>query len=65
MCVCVCVYVYLSVLYRIPSMIFLQVSCILPGRATTSVNLQRKIFHTKLFVLTKERNDNMQKMEAY
>jgi hypothetical protein len=45
-------------------MIRCQVSCILPGRAKNSVNLLRKVFHTRLDQLVKAGELAMKAMEA-
>lgn len=65
MCVCDCVYVYLGVRYRNAAIIFAQVPCILPGKPMTTVNLQRKIFHTMVCHLTRKEDEALKKMEAY
>ena len=45
-------------------MICFEVSCIIPGRAKTSVNLLRKVFHTTLDKMIKAGDLAMKAMEA-
>lgn len=46
-------------------MIFFKVSCILPGKPKASVNLLRKVFHTRLRMMTIEGDKYMNAMQAY
>jgi hypothetical protein len=60
-CVCECM---VQKYTRGAVMICSQGSCILPGRAKTSVNLLRKVFHTTLDRMAQAGDEAMAAMQA-